>query len=55
MKVSYPESVKEGCLDMTGFDKEFVPFENIHDMGLQWLDLVDEDVLPDAANHPQLA
>ena len=55
MRLSYPQRVKDGCLDMIGFDKEVVSFKDITDVNMQWEILIDEALIPDASNHPQLA
>ena len=34
MRLSYPERVKDGCLDMIGFDEELVSFEDVTDANM---------------------
>ena len=54
-RLSYPERVKDGCLDMMGFDEEMVSLEDIMDANMRWENLIDEHLIADASNHPQLA
>ena len=53
-RLSYPERVKDGCLDMIGFNKEIVLLEDITDVNMWWGALIHTDLIPDASNHPQL-
>ena len=55
MRLSYPERVKDGCLDMIRFDEELVSFEDVTDVNMRWENLIDEHLIADASNHPQLA
>ena len=36
-RFSYPERVKDGCLDMIGFDKEIVLLEDVTDPNMHWV------------------
>ena len=53
-RLSYPESVKDSCLDMIGLDIELVSFEDIMDVNMRGENLIDETLIADASNHPQL-
>ena len=54
MRLSYPQMVKDGCLDITGFDEEFVAFENVPRANLEYEDVMNGDTHADAARHPSL-
>ena len=54
MHLSYPEKMKDGCLDMTGFDEEAVAFDDINAANLQYEEVTEGDIEPDASNHPAL-
>ena len=41
-----PLCVKDGCLDMTGFDEEFAAFDNILAANLEYEQVLDGDVVP---------
>ena len=47
--------MKDGCLDIFRFDEEVVSFEDVMDVNMQWENFIDEALIPDASNHPQLA
>ena len=53
-RLSYPQSVKDSFLDMIGFDEEQVSFEDVMDVNMRWENLIDETLIPDTSNHPQL-
>ena len=53
--VVLPERVKDGCLDMIGFDEEIVSLEDITNLNMWWGALIDKDLIPDTANHLRLA
>ena len=55
MRLSYLERVKDSCMDMIRFNKELVSFEDVTDVNMRWENLIDETLIPDASNHPQLA
>ena len=55
MRLSYLKRVKDGCLDMIGFDEELVLLEDVMDVNMRWENLIDEHLVADASNHPQLA
>ena len=52
--LSYPSWVKEGCLDMTGFDEEVVAFENVNNAHLLFEEIVDGDTTPSDTHHPPI-
>ena len=55
MRLSYPERVKDGCLDMMRFNEELVSFKDIMDANMGWENLIDETIILDTSNHVQLA
>ena len=54
-RLSYLERVKDSYLDMIRFNKEMVLFKDVTDVNMQWENLIDETLIPDASNHPQVA